>query len=61
MVPQPSGLDQDELPEVFRLPLCDGHDLYEVTVDEVQHLFSSGGLTSEQYVQFCLDRVQQVN
>ncbi|KAK4934876.1 hypothetical protein LTR10_023972 [Elasticomyces elasticus] len=52
---------QDEMPEVFRLPSFKGHNLYEITVDELQHLFSSGALTSVQYVQFCLDRVQRVN
>ncbi|EXJ83069.1 hypothetical protein A1O1_06687 [Capronia coronata CBS 617.96] len=59
-VPSP-GSGQDEVPEVFRLPSCHGYDLYEVTVDDLQYLFSSGGLNSEQYVQFCLDRVQKIN
>lgn len=61
LVPQPPNSMQDDLPEVFRLPLCNGQDLYEVSVDELQHLFTSGALTSEDYVQFCLDHVQKVN
>jgi hypothetical protein len=51
---------QNEMPEVFRLPSCSGHNLYEISVDELQHLFTTGDLTSVQYVQFCLDRVQRV-
>lgn len=61
MVAEPQIAAQDELPDVFRLPSCNGHNLYEITVDELQHLFSSGALTSVQYVQFCLDRVQRVS
>ncbi|KAJ4543015.1 hypothetical protein HRR80_001930 [Exophiala dermatitidis] len=61
LVPQPPNSMQDDLPEVFRLPLCNGQDLYEVSVDELQHLFTSGALTSEDYVQFCLDHVQKTN
>ncbi len=53
-------IPQNEMPEVFRLPSCSGHNLYEISVDEIQHLFTTRALTSVQYVQFCLDRVQRV-
>ncbi|OQU98275.1 hypothetical protein CLAIMM_04084 [Cladophialophora immunda] len=52
---------QDEMPEVFRLPRCNGLDLYEVSVDELQHLYSTGALSSVDYVKFCLERVQKTN
>ncbi|KIX05563.1 uncharacterized protein Z518_06435 [Rhinocladiella mackenziei CBS 650.93] len=54
-------MSQKELPEIFRLPTCNGHDLYEVSVDELQHLLSSGALSSVEYVKFCLARVQKIN
>lgn len=52
---------QPETPAVFQVPKLKGHDLFEVTVDEIQHLYSSGAFTSEEYTQFCLDRIQAVN
>ncbi|KIX96203.1 uncharacterized protein Z520_07981 [Fonsecaea multimorphosa CBS 102226] len=55
-----AGASQDELPEAFQLPLCNGLDLYEVSVDELQHLFSTGALSSVEYVKFCLERVRKV-
>lgn len=60
LIPKSHGLSQDELPEIFRLPSCKGFDLYEVSVDELQHLYSSGALTSVEYVKFCLDSIQRV-
>ncbi|KAH0848924.1 hypothetical protein AYO21_08744 [Fonsecaea monophora] len=58
---KPTGSSQDELPEVFRLPLYNGLDLYEVSVDELQHLYSTEALSSVEYVKFCLERVQKTN
>ena len=49
------------MPNVFRLPSLRGHDLYEVSIDELQHYYSSGAFDSEQYTQFCLDRIQATN
>ncbi len=47
-------------PSDFHLPLCEGLDLFEVTIDELQHFMSSGQLTAETYVQFCIERIRQV-
>ncbi|OAP55301.1 hypothetical protein AYL99_10274 [Fonsecaea erecta] len=58
---KPVKSSQEELPEAFRLSLCNGLDLYEVSVDELQHLYSTGALSSIDYVKFCLQRVQKVN
>jgi hypothetical protein len=52
---------QPEMPSVFRIPKLKGHDLFEVTVDEIQHLYSSEAFTAEEYVQFCLDQIQVTN
>lgn len=60
LIPHTLGSSQDALPEVFRLPVCNGHDLYEAPVDKLQHLYSSGALSCAEYVRFCLDRVQKV-
>lgn len=52
---------QPEMPSIFHLPKLNGHDLFETTVDELQHLYSSNAFTAAQYTQFCLDRIQAVN
>ena len=52
---------QPKTPTIFQLPKLNGYDLFEVTVDELQHLYSSGAFTSEEYTQLCLDRIQAVN
>lgn len=51
---------KDEIPEVFKLPKCNGLDLFEITVDELQHHFSDGSLTSVQYTAFCLENIRKV-
>ena len=50
-----------DIPPIFNLPKLNGHDLFEITVDELQHHFACGDFSSEEYVQFCLDRIQAVN
>lgn len=52
---------QDEVPSPFVLKHLGSLDLYEVTLSELQRLFSDKKLTSVEYVQFCLDRIHQVN
>jgi amidase len=52
---------QPDMPSIFRLPKLKGHDLFEVTVDEIQHLYSAGAFTAEEYVQFCLGQIQATN
>lgn len=51
----------ENIPAVFNLPLLKCHSLFEVSVDELQHLYSSSAFTAEEYTQFCLDRIQAVN
>lgn len=60
VVDEKAPASQDDLPEIFRLPDCRDHNLYEITVDELQHLFSSEALTSVDYTKFCLERIQKV-
>ena len=52
---------QPEMPSIFHLQTLKGHDLFEITVDELQHLYSSKAFTSREYTQFCLDRIQAIN
>lgn len=52
---------QPSVPPIFSLPQLKGHDLFEITVDELQNFYSSKAFTSEEYTQFCLDRIQAVN
>ncbi len=54
----------DTIPEVFHLGQLKGHDLNEITVEQLQHLLSEASpqrLTSVQYVKFCLDRIRMVH
>lgn len=61
MISEAQAGAQNDMPEVFVLPSYNGHNLYEISVDELQHLFTSGSLSSAGYVQFCLDRIQRVS
>ncbi|KAF1356424.1 amidase [Delphinella strobiligena] len=61
VVDEETSASQDDLPATFRLPDCKNHNLYEITVDELQHLFSFEALTSVDYTKFCLERIQMVN
>lgn len=47
---------QRDIPEVFRM----SEDLYEISADELQHLLSSGSLTSVDYTHVCLERIRKV-
>ena len=60
VVPEKETTSQDSMPEVFRMPKCGDHHLYEISVDELQHLLSTSDLTSAKYVKFCLQRIQEV-
>ena len=55
---QPS---QPNMPEVFHLPKLKGYDVFEISVDEIQHLYSSYAFTSSDYTRFCLNRIQAVD
>lgn len=52
---------QPSVPQIFHIPKLKGHDMFEITVDELQNFYSTEAFTSEEYVQFCLDRIQAVN
>ena len=55
-----SGLSQHAVPGIFQLPLLQSLDLYEVTVRELQQHFANDDLTSVEYVEYCLQRIQNV-
>lgn len=52
---------QHDIPGIFHLPRLKGHDLFEISVDELQSLYTSGAFSAEDYTQFCLTRIQAVN
>ena len=60
VVPGKKTMSQELMPPVFRMPKYGDYDLYEITVDELQHLFSLDEMTSVEYVRVCLQRVQRV-
>lgn len=60
LVPDQQAKSQGDIPDIFRLPTLHGVDLFEITVDELQHHFSSRSLTSWEYTRLCLNRIQKV-
>lgn len=60
LVEKSAAMQDQQIPEVFRLSQCNGLDLYEVTVDELQHHFSSGSLDSVTYTKYCLENIRKV-
>ena len=52
---------KDEVSQVFKLPKLHDIDLFEVSVDELQHHFSSGSFTSQEYISFCLEQIRRVS
>lgn len=60
LVIQAKMSSEGEMPEVFHMRPCHGHNLYEVSVDRLQHLFSTESLSSVEYVTFCLERIRKV-
>lgn len=54
-------LSQQDIPHLFRLEELKGLDLYESSVEEIQQRLSEGRFTSVDYVEFCLQRIHNVN
>ncbi|KAG9844886.1 amidase, partial [Aureobasidium melanogenum] len=61
MVSERKRPDQKGIPDVFHVPQCDGNDVYELSVDEIQHLLSTKAMTSVSFVKHCLERIRRVN
>ena len=60
MVDEDSRL-QPAIPPIFHLPQLKGHNVFEASVEEIQHLFSINSFTAVENTQLCLDRIQAVN
>lgn len=60
VVPDHQAQTQGDIPKAFHLPVFRGIDLFEISIDELQHHFSSGSLTSWEYTRICLKRIQKV-
>lgn len=58
---QVHDLSQQNIPHLFRLEELKGLDLYESSVEEIQQRLSEGHFTSVDYVEFCLQRIHNVN
>ncbi|TPX16345.1 uncharacterized protein E0L32_003994 [Thyridium curvatum] len=56
---KPKG--QGETPERFALPRLNGHDLFEVTISELQRHYTEGHFTATDYVSHCLNYLLIVN
>ena len=57
----PSRPTSRPFPEAFVQPMLNGHDVFEISVGELQHLLATKAFTSKQYTQYCLDRIQRCN
>lgn len=51
---------KDAIPAVFETSKCNGVDVFEISVDEIQHCFSIGSFSSHQYAAFCLEQIRKV-
>lgn len=45
----------------FIMPLCNGIDIEDATIDDLQHFMTMGKLTSEQLVECYMARIEQTN
>ena len=55
------SIHDDTVPNVFQLQKCNGVDVFEVSVDELQHHLSCGDFDSLTYVKFCLENIRKTN
>lgn len=53
-------ISEDELPLPFRLARCNGIDMREMSVDELQHHCRTGSLDAVTYISFCLEQIRKV-
>lgn len=57
-------INSDSIPTVFCLELLKGHDVHEITIEQLQRLLSkeaSDRLTSLEHVEYCLERIRKVH
>lgn len=52
---------RNSIPAPFRNPTLNGVVLEEVTIDQLQSYFKKGTFTIQQYVSYCLERIQAVS
>lgn len=52
---------QKDLPLQVRLPYLKGYDVEEITLVELQHHYSEGHFSIEDYTTFCLNRIRRLN
>ena len=49
------------IPAPFVLPTLKGHNVFEIALSELQHLYSINAFTVKEYTKFCLDHIQRTN
>lgn len=54
------AIDQNNVPELFRMHPLRDHNMYEVTVDQLQTLYTRGDLSALRYTRYCLERIRHV-
>jgi amidase len=59
LVHSPAG--QEKVPETFRVDSLAGHELFEVTIQQLQEHFKKGHFTSVEYVKYCLSRIRALD
>lgn len=59
-VDSPSKNFRDSQPSVFDVTKLNDIDLFEVTVEEIQHYYSNGQLDAVTYTCFCLENIRKV-
>ena len=59
-IPSPP-VQSTSIPAPFVLQKLNGHNVYELSVSQLQHLYSINAFTITEYTQFCLDHIQRTN
>lgn len=53
--------DQESCRAEFRVSKLNGHDLFEVTIQDLSTHFARGDFTCEEYVEFCIRHIKALN
>lgn len=46
---------------MFGTPRLNGHEIFEITISELQSHFSQGHFSSKDYISYCLERIRLSN
>ena len=51
---------QQHVPQIFRVQLLKGVDIFEMTIEELQRCLTDRHFTSVEFIKFCLERIHSV-